>query len=403
MDSFQHYDWGLKACLAAYHQERLNNEGVINACLKAFVAFFCGYDVKKCPDVQAYMPDVSSQQQLKRDIAKRPSTVTYPTNDQHGPVTTNSVLNTRHRDSSEGKRAENSNREKAPLAPPIPPVHLSTTLVKERDSIREPRVLDGSPIAKIERLCFFRKFPDKEDEIADRLNDIRKILDENPGVSINDTMKWDWGGVTPMMGVAANGCSEICVALMQELGASPFVQDETGKHLLHLLIAKRHKEDSSRRDRENQMPLFEAALKHPEITENINKPDIFGLTPLHYACARRDPDYIKLLIAAGADPKLKDKNGNDCFDVLALDEQTRVNIVALAVSGSVLGYDRSRLSPDYLIGDDKTIYQIRGMDNGVGDGESRNDEVINLSYICSIENSHNFNRDINPLRKMMEL
>lgn len=75
MDSFQHYDRGFKACSAAFHQARADNDGVIKSCFKGLLAFFAGYDVQSRSDVESLIPDFSSQSRLEGDLNQRSADV----------------------------------------------------------------------------------------------------------------------------------------------------------------------------------------------------------------------------------------------------------------------------------------------------------------------------------------
>ncbi len=114
---------------------------------------------------------------------------------------------------------------------------------------------------------------------------------------------------------------------------NPFVKDNTGKNLLHLLLAKGHQIDdrSGARDFEDQRPLFEAVLNHPDIAHYINDQDSNGLTALHYAAARRDTYYIGRLIAKGANPFIFDNWERNSFDIVSQSEQNRINLIGSGV------------------------------------------------------------------------
>ncbi|EZG48220.1 ankyrin repeat protein [Gregarina niphandrodes] len=52
-----------------------------------------------------------------------------------------------------------------------------------------------------------------------------------------------------------------------------------------------------------------------EARQDVNTAEkLSGMTPLHIAVCKGSPGVIDLLLQNGADPKIKDKNGHDCFD-----------------------------------------------------------------------------------------
>ena len=68
--------------------------------------------------------------------------------------------------------------------------------------------------------------------------------------------------------------------------------------------------------------LFVASGKHPNIVKmlvdrgcDVNQADLEGTGPLHCAVMIKSLDTCKLLVAAGAEPKAKDKLGRTPFDL----------------------------------------------------------------------------------------
>ena len=197
-----------------------------------------------------------------------------------------------------------------------------------------------------------------DDSIANAIRTGRQILEKCPDLSINDRLWWTvWEYVTGVMAVVANGGGNVAIALINELGADPFLEDCQKKHLLHLLIAKGHKTGRGN-DHQNQYPIFSMIVHadHLPVAQHINHQDRYGLTPLHYACARQDPQYIEPLIKRGSDPAIKDINQNHCLDILLMDEQQRTNLVALALAPETLIYSPDTLRDDYLMEGDTNYF-----------------------------------------------
>ena len=191
--------------------------------------------------------------------------------------------------------------------------------------------IHSTPANIIERILFY-KFSTPAIS-HQRIELVSKILRLNTDLSIDDPLSFDFIS-TPLTAITANGCSAICVAFLNSsLRPNPFVKDNTGKNLLHLLLAKGHQiNDSSRQlDFEDQRPLFEAVLNHSDIAHYINDQDLNGLTALHYAAARRDTYYIDLLISKGANPFILDNWKRNSFDIVIESEQNRINLIGSGV------------------------------------------------------------------------
>lgn len=108
-----------------------------------------------------------------------------------------------------------------------------------------------------------------------------------------------WYNNTVLMNCCANGETRICLKLMKEFKASPFVYDTDRKHVLHLLIGK---------GRSRQQPIIKEILNRADIKDYIDSKMDGGFTPLHLACARGNIFYINHLLEAGASLESKDDN-----------------------------------------------------------------------------------------------
>ncbi|WP_422464084.1 MULTISPECIES: hypothetical protein [unclassified Endozoicomonas] len=188
-------------------------------------------------------------------------------------------------------------------------------------------------------------------KISQAIQEGKEILEQNPALSINDCLWWpEWKYVTGLMSVIANGGGEVAIDLITEMGADPFIEDCNRKNLLHLLIAKGHKKASTR-GHQKQYPVFTKIIQSESlpVSRHINSQDKYGLTPLHYACARRDQAYIQPLIERGSDPAIKDINDNNCLDVLLMSEQSRLNLISLAVAIEAQSLSHSKVLADYRL------------------------------------------------------
>ena len=243
----------------------------------------------------------------------------------------------------------------------------------------EPR----TPADILERILFVKHL-EKDGNDLRRIELIDKILSNNPDISINDTLFFDFIS-TPLMACTANGCSRICVSLLQSsVQPDPFIKDNKEKHLLHLLVSKGHQRDDDQLfiGFEDQRPLFEMVLNHKNIKLHINDQDSNGQTALHYAAARRDFYYIERLISKGADPELRDQFGRNFWDVIQLAEQERVNIIGPALK-SPGDWDSSLQF---------TIFHPDNPKMRVGNEQGRD-----IGYYCGHINKALFNQDVNQL------
>ncbi len=103
----------------------------------------------------------------------------------------------------------------------------------------------------------------------------------------------------------------------------PFIKDDMKKNALHFIVAKGRKD----KDTYNQFQIFTKILTHEKITDRIDDVDGFGNTALHIACARRDSDYIELLLQVGANPKIKNQKNQSAIDILNADEKDRLLVL----------------------------------------------------------------------------
>jgi len=61
--------------------------------------------------------------------------------------------------------------------------------------------------------------------------------------------------------------------------------------------------------------LLSLFLSLPDSSSAVSAVDVDGLTPLHFACICDQVEECQLLIAAGADPDSRNKEGESCWDV----------------------------------------------------------------------------------------
>jgi ankyrin repeat protein len=143
------------------------------------------------------------------------------------------------------------------------------------------------------------------------------------GADVNETGPL---GMTPLVLASASGQEALGILLLDK-GADPNARDSAGATALHYALMKgltsmneiRFANYVEHLFRPNMENLVKALLEHKA---NPNLPiqkrialggghsdEILGATSLHLAAATPDPVAMRLLANAGADPKLKTKNG----------------------------------------------------------------------------------------------
>lgn len=121
------------------------------------------------------------------------------------------------------------------------------------------------------------------------------VLNSEIGKSINTA---DNHGVRPIHLAAT--ISEFLLAKMIQRGGDPTAVTHEGKNLLHILARTRQT---------NSIGLLLEHFSAIGRTDIINTPDEKGRTALHEACRSGRPESVALLLEAGADVNVKDKEG----------------------------------------------------------------------------------------------
>lgn len=99
---------------------------------------------------------------------------------------------------------------------------------------------------------------------------------------------------TALLIAAEHGHEDVAKALLKK-GANPLKTDGQGRNALHLAA---HNGNEG---------LVKLLLEQPGV--DVNATDAFGRSALHHACLREKDDAAKVLLAAGGDADLYDKNG----------------------------------------------------------------------------------------------
>ncbi len=159
---------------------------------------------------------------------------------------------------------------------------------------------------------------------AARVGDVKSAeLLLTAGASLEETAP---NGMTPLVLASASGQEELGIFLLDK-GANPDARDELGATALHYAVMKgitslnqvRLANYVSHIFRPSLTDLVKALLAHkanPNVA--IEKPvplggsrstAVVGATPYLLAAASPDTDVMRMLVAAGADPKAKTRNG----------------------------------------------------------------------------------------------
>jgi len=117
------------------------------------------------------------------------------------------------------------------------------------------------------------------------------------------------------------GDEEVGISILQEFDVNPCLADEYGTTPIHAAAAN------------GLVSLLSEIVKKPKI--NLNVQNEFGNTPLHFAALNRKNECVKILVAAGADTKVKNNNNQTplfeaCSNIINEKEQ-EVDAVDLLV------------------------------------------------------------------------
>jgi ankyrin repeat protein len=143
------------------------------------------------------------------------------------------------------------------------------------------------------------------------------------GANVNETAP---NGMTPLVLASASGQEELGLFLLDK-GANPNARDELGATALHYAVMKgitalnqvRYANYVAHIFRPSMTNLVKALLAHKaDPNAAVEKPvplggsrstGVVGATPYLLAAASPDPDVMRVLASAGADPKAKTRNG----------------------------------------------------------------------------------------------
>ena len=147
-----------------------------------------------------------------------------------------------------------------------------------------------------------------------------------------DVNRANHNGGTPIMYAALSGDPGMVTLLLRH-GAAVNAAAKNGWTALMIASVKGYVDvarvlleqgaDASRADIFSWTPLMRAVYEdRPHIvrllltrnTAGVNTPGEKGMTALHLAVLKRDPELVKLLLAAGADPDIKDDAGRTAAD-----------------------------------------------------------------------------------------
>jgi len=137
---------------------------------------------------------------------------------------------------------------------------------------------------------------------------IKLLINYGANVNIKDS------GYSAMH-LAAKHDPSLIQYLIKSPNASINSRDDNGCTPLHYAVEGLHSRSPSSRDPENirqRISMIKMLLKQPTITINCQNKD--KKTPLLIAVDLNDDKVVEILLAAGADPDIKDKNGKSPLD-----------------------------------------------------------------------------------------
>ncbi|MDP2434794.1 MAG: ankyrin repeat domain-containing protein [archaeon] len=101
----------------------------------------------------------------------------------------------------------------------------------------------------------------------------------------------------------------VAVELLLSLGADPDATDDDGNTPLHLLCSQNPRE----RDLDGALRIYHALIS---AHAKVNLQNLQGATPLHLALECQAIDLALLLITSGADPLLRNNDGDTSHDLV---------------------------------------------------------------------------------------
>ncbi|MGA8258836.1 MAG: ankyrin repeat domain-containing protein [Arenicellales bacterium] len=159
-------------------------------------------------------------------------------------------------------------------------------------------------------------------------------------------------GGTPIMYAALSGDPGM-ISLLLRHGAAVNAAAKNGWTALMIASVKGyvdvarvlldHGADAGRADMFSWTPLMRAVYEdRPHIvqlllardTAGVNTPGEKGMTALHLAVLKRDPEVVKLLLAAGADPGIKDDSGRTAADFARQNKDLAMEKLILTARGN---------------------------------------------------------------------
>lgn len=181
-----------------------------------------------------------------------------------------------------------------------------------------------------------------------------EIIEECVNTLNIDVTPLDRQGNTLLMWFIANSKNEAAKAILDSTKGKPSVKDMIDKCIagtddvdsfgtaaIHLIVAKGYRDQNSEggplsvSNLELLANLIDSGANINATTEtNYFAYDdyCYGNTALHFACARRDMDFIKFLLENGADQNLKNSKGQSPKDLLSISKEEAYKIVNDAVS-----------------------------------------------------------------------
>ncbi|MBA3954490.1 ankyrin repeat domain-containing protein [Candidatus Dependentiae bacterium] len=132
----------------------------------------------------------------------------------------------------------------------------------------------------------------------DHTNVAKLLLDKGADANAANVV-----GTTPLHRSAEKGHTNVAQLLLDK-GANPNATDTLGKTPLHYAIMGQNK------------AIVQLLLKGG----NPNMPNKNGWTPLHYAAIHGNTDIVQLLLQAGADPSIKNQQGETALDMVQPDK-----------------------------------------------------------------------------------
>jgi hypothetical protein len=182
-------------------------------------------------------------------------------------------------------------------------------------------------------------------------------------------------GNTLLIWLIANARNDSAKALLNSLKDKEDVKDYVDEFAnyyrnsaIHLIVGKgyRNRDYNGNKLRTSNLTLLEQLLDcganiDAQTKPNKSIPGLGGWTALHFACVRRDKEYIKFLLEHGAKPSLKNELDQTPLDMVKLGRKEAESMLALQVDPN--NFKEIYVADEDLIEEIEQLFSDHEIDN----------------------------------------